>query len=77
MTRHIFMSSEDESIGVRKALSDERTSCFWFEGRCPVGAGHDDRGERYNRVGHDGKVAEQTDSMLLINAGNAQEPTDS
>ena len=22
-------SSEDESIGVRKALSDERTSCFW------------------------------------------------
>ena len=52
-------SSEDESIGVRKALSDERTSCFW-------GLREDARSE-----------PGMTDSMLLINAGKAQEPTDS
>ena len=28
-------SSEDESIGVRKASSDERTSCFWYLGKMP------------------------------------------
>ena len=28
-------SSEDESIGVRKASSDEHTSCFWDLGKMP------------------------------------------
>ena len=54
-----FTSSKDESIGVRKALSDERTSCFW-------GLREDARSE-----------PGMTDSMLLINAGKAQEAMDS
>ena len=64
-------SSEDESIGVWKASSDERTSCFWDIREIPDRVGDDDKDEDAR------SEPGMTDSMLLINAGKAQEAMDS